>query len=608
MYFTLNKVQHIHRLLLFLGVLLFLASCKEEKIVQVESGFVLTSDSLSYLIKEQFDKWTVLMCQDQLPYMDTLEHYYSQRDYSPIWWDEITGDSASWESLRKTIAHSTTHGLDSLNYHLGLIDYYKNLVPEMKTSDKAYRTLAELELILSNMVLVQYPDIANGRTDPEKVYGYTYMLPRNNLKDLELWSYLEQNNKSQFLDKIHYGDTAYVELQALLEVYLERKEAEENQTIDFSKYPKLEEGDTAEVIPLIVKRLQGKILPDSSVLNLSSDTLVYTKKLKSVIRELQEMYQLTPDGIMGFKTYKIINASSSDKINQIQANLERQRWFKKPKKGPFVYINLPKYEIEMHWEDSAKSMRVCIGKNLPDNYDAMVKEYTDSGWLYKLPRNMETPQIASKISYLVINPTWTVPYSIVKREMWWRLVSDSTYLRNKGFKVYKGKEEIRSESIDWSKVDKEKIPYRIVESPGPKNSLGTVKYMFGNPFSIYLHDTPSKSAFKRTQRAVSHGCVRLEDPILFGEFLMQNSKEYDPDDFRIMMGYEPKDPERLENYDPTDTLATIQKLEETTSINLNKRMSLYLDYRTVYFTNDWKPRFCYDIYNQNRLILEALNN
>ncbi|MDC1395812.1 L,D-transpeptidase family protein, partial [Bacteroidia bacterium] len=302
-----------------------------------------------------------------------------------------------------------------------------------------------------------------------------------------------------------------------------------------------------------------------------------------------------------------INATPVDKIDQVKANLERQRWFKKPEGGPFIYINLPVYEADLHWPDSIKSMRICIGKNLPDNYDEMVRIYTDSGWLYKLPKNMETPQIASKITYAVVNPTWTVPYSIIKREMWPRLVRDPTYLSAKGFKVFRGKTEVNGDTINWRRVNKNSIPYRIVESPGPRNSLGTVKYMFNNPFSIYLHDTPNKSAFRRTQRAVSHGCVRLEKPILFGEFLMQNSTRYNADDFRIMMGYAPKDKQRLKKYDPQDSTATVKKLVGTSKIPLNKAMPLFLDYRTIYYDENWKLHFCYDIYDQNKLILERMD-
>jgi murein L,D-transpeptidase YcbB/YkuD len=585
--------------------LLFLQACKEETTV-VESGIVLSQDSLALHIEKQFNQWNSLVCQDQLIYMDTLRNYYKARNYKPLWWDALTGDSASWSDLELTFAHSVSHGMDHRYYQLPFVHYHKGAIDSMQSTAKAYRRLAELELILSNHMLRMYEDIANGRSKPRDVYGYTYMLPPNNKKELDFDNFLNEKDKNSIIDNLHNGDTTYNKLRSILTFYLKKKLEARSTAIDFSDYPKIEVGDTVAILPQVIAKLKAKKLPNDDILNVQ-DTTIYTAELASLIKKLQEKYSLTPDGIMGYKTYKVINASPKDNIDQVKANMERQRWFTRPNEGTYVYINLPVYEVAMHWEDSVKTMRVCIGKNLPDNYDALVKEYTDSGWLYKLPKNMETPQIASKITYMVINPTWTIPYSIIRNEMWWRLVRDPAYLSREGYKVFRGKTEVNGDTIQWSKVNKDRIPYQIVQNPGPKNSLGTVKYMFNNPFSIYLHDTPSKSAFNKTQRAVSHGCVRLQDPILFGEYLTQNSKEYDADDFRIMMGYPPRDPERLKDYDPTDSTAAIQKLEETTIVRLEKPMPLYLDYRTVYYDREWKLHFCYDIYDQNKLILQAMD-
>lgn len=580
-------------------------SCQQEQKKVIE-GITISADSLAPYIKAQFNTQTILVCEDELPHMDTLSKFYAHRDYMPLWWDALTKDSSAWANLKANFKHSNLHGMDYRYYYIPLIEYYKSKVAELSTADSMYRYLAELEVIISNGYIKMYSDIANGRTKPKDVYGYTYMLPRNNLKDEDYIGFLESSNKITRIEALHAQDTTYQELLKVMKYYLNKKKEARQNAIDFSAYPKLEVGDSAQIVLQVIQRLKARNLPDSSIHSLK-DTMVFTRELREQIKKLQEKYSLTPDGIMGYKTYKLINATPTDKIDQVRANLERQRWFTKPTSKPFVYVNLPEYIAELHWQDSIKSMKVCIGKNLPDNYDEMVLRYTDSGWLHKLPRNMETPQIASKITYMVINPTWTVPYSIIRREMWWKLVRNPKYLSENHYIVFRGKEQVDGDTIQWSKVNKNKIPYTVVETPGPHNSLGTVKYMFNNPFSIYLHDTPHKKAFKRTQRAVSHGCVRLEQPLLFGEFLMQNSKKYNADDFRILMGYPPLDEERLEEYDPTDTTASLQKLTETTRVFLQKPMPLYMDYRTVYYDNEWKLHFCYDIYDQNKLILREMD-
>tara|TARA_B110000114_G_scaffold63020_1_gene66969 strand:+ start:1621 stop:3420 length:1800 start_codon:yes stop_codon:yes gene_type:complete len=596
----------LHHKFILISCFLVLQACKKQESVIIESGIILSQDSMSTHLEKQFSKWNSLVCQDDLRYMDTLKTFYEKRNYKPLWWDAITGDSASWSNLQLILAHSESHGMDYRYYQLPLVEYYKGALETMTVAPTIYRRIAELELIISNNILRMYEDIANGRSQPKQVYGYTYMLPLNNKKDLDFEAFLIARNKNEIIDNIHIADTTYNELQKILIYYLNKKIAAEHSKINFSKYHKISVGDTVSILPEIIAKLKEKKLSNNAIQNVK-DTTIYTKEIANMIKGIQEQYSLTPDGIMGYKTFKIINESPKDNIDQVKTNLERQRWFTKPIDGAFVYINLPIYEVDMHWEDSIKTMRVCIGKNLPDNYDDLVQTYTDSGWLYKLPKNMETPQISSNITYMVINPTWTIPYSIIRNEMWWKLIKDPTYLKREGYKVYRGKTEINGDTIQWGKIDKLKIPYQIVQNPGPKNSLGTVKYIFNNPFSIYLHDTPSKSSFKRTQRAVSHGCIRLQDPILFGEYLMQNSDSNNADDFRIKMGYAPKDPDRLKDYDTADSTAAIQKLVETTIVRLEKPMPLYLDYRTVYFDADWTLHFCYDIYDQNKLILEAMN-
>ena len=600
------EVNNLKVFAFFLISLIFFG-CKKQPIVieSKDTKIILTHDSLSHFIERQFDNPIDIICDDYLVFKDTLKEIYAQRNHKSLWWSALRGDSLSWKSIENTFMHGEKHGMEIHYYFLPIVDYYRKQVDSLKSSKKAYELLASCELIISNSFLRIYEDIANGRTKPNDVFGKLYLLPLNNFKKLNYSSFLQKNDKISILEKLHKNDTTYQELVNLLDNELVKIKKLQSTKIDFSAYPKIVKGDSSPIILDIIQKLKEKHLPDSSILQLK-DTQVYTNELVNQIRKIQEKYSLTPDGIMGYKTYQIINSTPTDYIQKIRANLERQRWFNIPNKRPFVYINLPEYIIDLNWEDSTSSFKVCIGKNLPDNYESLVQNYTDSGIVHKIPKNMETPQIASHITNLIINPTWTIPFSIIRNEMWGKLVRDPEHLSRTGHKVYLGDSAINGDSIDWSRINKMKIPYQIVQDPGPKNALGTVKFMFYNPFSIYLHDTPNKKAFKRTQRAVSHGCVRLEKPILFGEFMMQNSKKYDADDFRIMMGFAPLDEDRLKEYDPEDTTALIQPLEETTKLMLDKPMPVYFDYRTIYFDREWNAHQCYDIYDENKLILNAM--
>ncbi|MFT4523840.1 MAG: murein L,D-transpeptidase YcbB/YkuD, partial [Bacteroidia bacterium] len=164
-----------------------------------------------------------------------------------------------------------------------------------------------------------------------------------------------------------------------------------------------------------------------------------------------------------------------------------------------------------------------------------------------------------------------------------------------------------SDSINWAKYSPTKVPFNIVQKAGDENALGKVKFIFPNPFQIYLHDTPQKSKFKWTERAVSHGCVRVEKPLELGAFLTQNIKKYDEDDFRIMMGQEPLDAERLKDYDPLDSLAKLQPIDTTMLIRLEKSIPVYFLYNTIWFDQDGQVQYRNDVYDKNKYIIRAMN-
>ncbi len=602
----MRKLLSISFFLCLAAVLL--SSCKKNKEVSLDDSFTLYPDSLELYIQERFEQGLTLLCSTDLEHWDTIKQFYSDRKYKPLWWAGLTGDSAHWEDWNKTIEHSISHGLHPRYYYSSVIGHYRDNLSQIGTADSAYRILAELEILSTHANIDLYKDLAKGRTHPKDIYGYTYMLPLNRHEDLNWKKFIKSNKKLRLMDQYHRDDTVYNYLRELLVHYQAEVLREKQQPIDFSEYPKISPGDTVRIIPLVVKKLKKMMEPDSSILTIQEDS-VYNDSLVAVIKRLQEKYQLASDGIMGFKTYKIINSASQEKINQIKANLERERWFSRPDPtdAPFIYVNLPEYRVYLYYKDSVKNMAVCIGKNLPDNYDELVMRYTDSGWLHKLPKDMETPQISARVSMVVINPTWTVPKSIIKNEMYWQMRRDPTYLSRNHYEVYLGDSLLDSEAIDWSRFKPNNIPYRIVQTPGTHNALGKVKYIFWNAFDIFMHDTPQKSKFKLPQRAVSHGCVRLEDPLLFGEFVMQSSRKYDGDDFRIMMGFEPLDKDRLKDYDPEDSTATIQAQDTLYKIRLHKPIPIYMDYRTIYFDKDGKASFCYDIYDQNKYILRRLD-
>lgn len=208
---------------------------------------------------------------------------------------------------------------------------------------------------------------------------------------------------------------------------------------------------------------------------------------------------------------------NSDSARTLIVNLERLRWKNKPQEPMFVQVNIPDFSLDVI--DKGKSilyMKVCVGE----------------------PGEWETPQLGSMIDVVQVNPVWNIPLSIASNEISKQAAGDKYYLANSGIHVYhKGKRIINTESIDWLSADINE--YTFQQQPGTENALGRIKFLFKNEHSVYLHDTPAKSAFKKPMRAVSHGCVRIEKPLQLAYALFGKGDKYQQIKSAIQKGYPP---------------------------------------------------------------------
>ncbi len=196
----------------------------------------------------------------------------------------------------------------------------------------------------------------------------------------------------------------------------------------------------------------------------------------------------------------------------------------------------------------------------------------------------KTPTFKSDIKYLVFNPTWTIPPGILSKDVLPAVKRDPGYLAERNIRVLdRDGKEIDRESIDWSKYPGRGFPYVLRQDPGPTNALGLVKFIFPNPHFVYLHDTPSKSLFGRSERAFSHGCIRTQNPFDLAELLLR-----------------PKgwDRERID--------AQIES-QETKTVHLAEPLPILLLYWTTDIGPNGERHFYKDVYERDERILAALN-
>ena len=207
------------------------------------------------------------------------------------------------------------------------------------------------------------------------------------------------------------------------------------------------------------------------------------QSLKAELKGFQERHGLDRTGVLDKPTIEEINVSAADRARQIAANLERHRWLPRQLGSRYIYVNVPAFRLDAY--DSGQkqlTMRVVVGA-----------EY----------EGKNTPVFSDSMETVVFRPYWNITPDIQAREVGPKAAEDPGYLARNNMEYYKDGGETR-----------------IRQLPGEKNSLGLVKFLFPNSFNIYLHDTPAKTLFQQTNRAASHGCIRLEKPAELAQWVL----------------------------------------------------------------------------------------
>lgn len=542
-------------------------------------------------------------------YFDTLSVYYSERDFEPRWLNEFY-DSAFLVSIKKLADSCVYDGFRRAHYQPDSVEYYLKKALKQKPP-QIYSSLALADLYMSNFMLALWHDKVLGRSDPKKVLGMKYTLPYPNHPEFKLMDVLRPDSGLHLITNYRPAHPDYIRLRSML--YQAYAQTGGSQThIDTNGVRKLKPGDSSNIIPALASRLVELELAPDSIIPMYREGIVYTKHLAGFVKQFQRTSNLSDDGVIGKSTLKILNASQNDRINEIRANMERLRWFGTAPPKPYVRVNIPEFILYMYYpdtlkKDSVNTLLVCVGQGKERYYDEKQKKYVVSKHYLDKPMNHETPQIYSNIDWVILNPTWTVPSSIVGREMYNHIIRDPGYLIRNNYQVLKDGKVINPYSIRWRQYKPGNIPYTIRQNAGDDNSLGKVKFTFRNPFDVYMHDTPLKNKFKLSNRAVSHGCVRVQTPEALTAFVLQQNSKVVADDVFEMMGLEPRDTARARLW-REDTTSYKKVVKITHPVRVEHKMTVFFDYRTIVFNPDGSVRFIFDVYDKNRLIAEAMEN
>jgi murein L,D-transpeptidase YcbB/YkuD len=242
-----------------------------------------------------------------------------------------------------------------------------------------------------------------------------------------------------------------------------------------------------------------------SQVDTGADEDLFDDQLKASVKVFQTEHGLDADGVVGKNSFTELNTSYSERIDQIRVNLDRVRWINEGVGNDYVIVNVAGFELylfrdsELAWETE-----VMVGT---------IKH--------------KTPLFQSRMKYLVLNPTWTIPNGIKRRSTFPKFSADPNYPIEHNYKIYNTDGvEVDPLSIDYSQYSAGRFPFRVVQQPGPNNALGRVKFIFANKYAVYLHDTPSRDLFSHTSRAFSSGCIRVQNPLHFAEILLDDDQKW----------------------------------------------------------------------------------
>jgi murein L,D-transpeptidase YcbB/YkuD len=482
---------------------------------------------------------------------ELILEFYARRGFQPAW-----DDARNAAELRRALADCAADGLNPADYHLPLLE---KLGQELRAPGATDVLRAQNDILLTEALLRLAYHLSFGKVDaetfdPQWNFGRT-LAARDVAREIE--EALAAKDIYQRIEALKPTHRLYLDLKREYNRY---RAADTSGWPVIPAGPALKPGMSDARVPLLRARLaaSGDHAPGEV-----ADPQFYDAALEAAVRRYQQRLGLDADGAVGPGTLAELNVPVADRLRQMRVNLDRGRVLLQDLPAEFVVVNIAGYTAYfVRGQDVVWNTRVQVGKP------------------YR-----RTPLFRSEISYIVLNPTWTVPPGIIRNDILPAAKRDPGSITRKGLRVLDSSgRELDPHSIDWSKYNSGHIPYTLRQDPGPKNALGRVKLMFPNPYLVYLHDTPSQALFEQSERAFSSGCVRVERALELAALVLD-----EPDKW---------------NAETLDAAVAAGKLQNVT---LQRKIPVLLTYWTAWIDGQGYLNFRRDLYGQDAKWAAALD-
>jgi L,D-transpeptidase YcbB len=496
---------------------------------------------------------------------EDLKPLYAAEPDRLLWFD----GTAPLPAVERTLAALTAaaeHGLDPADYEPGLAEQWRAIGSERTTA--ADRALFDVALSVATARILRAVHV--GRVDPATMH-WEYEIERKPVDPQGLLREVrEGKGLAATLDSLQPPFAHYARARRTLAAYRALSRAGEPEPVpDLPRGPtKVEPGKAWTGVTQLAARLRvfGDLAEGTAPV--SGSPSLYSAPLVDAVKRFQERHGLEADGIVGAATIRLLNVTLAQRVRQIELAMERMRWLPKLSDRPNVFVNVPLFRM---WAtdpvtgEEPLRMNVVVGRAL----------------------NHQTPLFVEQMEYVIFRPYWNPPRGITVNELVPHARRDPAYLDREALEIVASGDEsapaLPATAENLSAVVAGKLSIR--QKPGPKNSLGLAKFIFPNAENVYMHGTPAQQLFSRARRDFSHGCIRLEDPARFGEWVLRDQLEWTRQRIDVAM-----------------------QGERPTRVNLREPLTVVLFYDTVHVNSEGVLFFVEDIYGHDRALDAALGH
>lgn len=537
--------------------LLTLAACgdsekpKDKDIVEQPEKFeVRVSENIKTALAFMLDNKgrlndTVVLADDTL-----VNEAYIRSNNQPIWSAQEKWNSIG-EGLFSLIASSKEYGLFPNDYHYKTLSSIREQIARDSTSQKNAALWSRAELMMTDAFLLMARHLKQGHFSRDSFYIRTDSILGPGFYPDMLDKVRQTKNVAGTLQGLEPAYKGYADLKQGLKFFLDSIGTFKRYTHLAYAYPLK---DSVGFYQALQRRLyEDDILP-------SATDYVDTATWRQVLKEYQTKKGLKPTGRINENTVASLNYTNWDRFKRVAITLDRYKMATDSFPETYIWVNLPSYYLRVYDMDTiAMESRVIVGQ----------------------PKT-RTPLLTSSVSNFITYPQWTVPYSIIYKEMLPRIKKDVNYLHKQNLMVVDRNDSIIDPySVNWAALGKGNFPYLLKQRQGDDNSLGVLKFNFPNKYDVYLHDTNARWLFSNSNRAMSHGCVRVKDFMKLADFLVRNDT----------LKFHP------------DTLRNWIKREEKHVVSGFKRVPIYIRYFSCE-GKDGKLRIYEDIYGEDKILKE----